>query len=184
MLRDQLSLYLAFLGAPVCEEVVTWGQQVLRVRNYLTEREPPAEYVTSVRCVVIRGDEVLVVRDPDEVHILPGGRVAPGETFQQTAVRELQEATGWTVGKLRQVGIKHFHHLSPKPARYPYPYADFLQLVYLADPLYHDPALKEANGWELGAEFAHFSSATVSTLRLSHRHFLMAARRQLALARA
>jgi ADP-ribose pyrophosphatase YjhB (NUDIX family) len=57
---------------------------------------------------------VLVVRDPHEIHILPGGRRAHGETFEQTAVREVREETGWNVGDLHLLGVKHFHHLSPK----------------------------------------------------------------------
>lgn len=180
MLRDQLSLYLASLGAPVCEEFVTWGRQVLRVQSYLGEGDPPAEYVTSVRCVVLRGDQVLVVRDPEELHIIPGGRRERDETFEQTAIREVLEETGWQVGALRLVGVKHFYHLSPKPLRYPYPFPVFLQLIYTGQPLRHDPQARESNGWELGAEFVSITSSTIQALRMSDRQFLSAARRMMA----
>jgi 8-oxo-dGTP pyrophosphatase MutT (NUDIX family) len=179
VLRDHLSLYLASLGAPVCEEYVTWGRQVLRVQSYVGDAQPPVEYVTSVRCVVLHGDQVLVVRDPDELHILPGGRREREEHFEQTAIREVAEETGWLVGALRLVGVKHFYHLSPKPARHPYPFPVFLQLVYTGSPLRYDAAVREANGWELSAEFVAVTSATISTLRMSDRHFLSAARRLL-----
>jgi 8-oxo-dGTP pyrophosphatase MutT (NUDIX family) len=177
MLRDHLSLYLASLGAPVCEEYVTWGRQVLRVQSYVGDADPPVEYVTSVRCIVLRGDQVLVVRDPEELHIIPGGRRERDESFEQTAMREVSEETGWLVGNLRLVGVKHFYHLSPKPARHPYPFPVFLQLIYTGEPLRYDAAARESNGWELGAEFVAITSSTISTLRMSDRHFLTAARR-------
>lgn len=177
MLRDDLSLYLASLGAPVCEEYVTWGRQVLRVQSYLGDGDPPADYVTSVRCVVLRGEQVLVVRDPEELHIIPGGRRERDEAFEQTAIREVSEETGWLVGNLRLIGVKHFYHLSPKPSRYPYPFPVFLQLVYTGQALRYDAGAREEKGWEIGAEFVAITSPTISTLRLSDRHFLTAARR-------
>jgi ADP-ribose pyrophosphatase YjhB (NUDIX family) len=179
MLSDQLSLYLTLLGPPVCEEVVDWDRQVLRMRSYITHRPPPAEFVTSVRAVVLQRDQVLAVRNPREVHILPGGRMAAGERLEQTAVRTIRVETGWTVGNFRQIGVRSFHHLSPKPARYPYPFPDFLQLIYVADAVSYNEADKDPSGWEMSAEFVPFTSSTVSTLRISDRHFLMAARRSL-----
>lgn len=177
---DRLSLYLASLGAPVCQESATWGGQVLRVQSHIGSGDPPAEFVTSVRSVVLRGDQVLLVRDPDELHIIPGGRRAPGETFEQTAIREVGEETGWLVDDLRLLGVKYFQHLSPKPPRYPHPYPVFLQLIYVGRAQRYCAALKEGDGWELGAEFVPVTGATISTLRLSERHFLAAARRAMA----
>lgn len=177
---DRLSLYLASLGAPVCQESATWGGQVLRVQSYVGSGDPPAEFVTSARCVVLRGDQVLVVRDPDDLHIIPGGRCAPGESFEQTAVREVGEETGWLVDDLRLIGAKHFQHLSPKPPRYPHPYPIFLQLIYAGRAQRYCAELKEVEGWELGAEFVPVTGPTVGTLRLSERHFLAAARRVMA----
>jgi ADP-ribose pyrophosphatase YjhB (NUDIX family) len=177
MIPDRLGLYLASFGAPLCQEMATWGEQLLRVRSYIGQGTPPAEYVTSVRCVVLRGDTVLVVRDPHEIHILPGGRRAPAETFELTAMREVREETGWRVGDLHLLGVKHFHHLSPKSASYPYPYPDFLQLIYQGYALAFDAQAKEVDGWELEATFQRITSSAISTLRLSDRHFLTAARR-------
>jgi ADP-ribose pyrophosphatase YjhB (NUDIX family) len=182
MLSDQLSLYLTLLGAPVCEEVVDWDRQVQRMRTYLSHRPPPADFVTSVRAVVLQGEQVLAVRNPREVHILPGGRIAAGERFEQAAVRAIREETGWTVGHFRQIGVRSFHHLSPKPARYPYPFPDFLQLIYVADALHYNEADKDPNSWESNAELVSFTSSTVRTLRISDRHFLMTARRSLTIA--
>ncbi len=181
MLYNDLSIYLTLLGAPLCQEYVTWGKQLLQVRSYLGSIPPPHAYVTSARCVVLCGDQVLAVRDPDEIHIIPGGRIGHGETFEQATIREVAEETGWRIGDLRLLGVKHFHHLSPKPAGYAYPFPDFLQLIYMGEGLAYDESLREINGYELAAEFVSVTGVTVSALRMSERHFLAAARRQLLL---
>jgi ADP-ribose pyrophosphatase YjhB (NUDIX family) len=85
-------------------------------------------YVTSVRSIVLREQAVLVVQDRERQHILPGGRIESGEAFTQASERELLEETGWTVNQIRYLGFKHFHHLTPKPEGYAYPYPDFLQV--------------------------------------------------------
>jgi 8-oxo-dGTP pyrophosphatase MutT (NUDIX family) len=177
MIRNRLGLYLSSFGPPICEEMITWGDQLLRVRSYIGYGVPPADYVTSVRCVVLCGNQVLVVRDPQEQHILPGGRRAPGETFEQTARREVREETGWLLGELQPLGVKHFYHLSPKSANYPYPYPDFLQLIYQGYALTFDAQAKEPDGYELAASLQLITNATLRTLRPSDRHFLRAARR-------
>ena len=69
----------------------------LRITSYFTDELPPLEHISSVRCIVFRDDMVLVVREGEEAHVVPGGRREPGETLMQTLERELLEETGWTV---------------------------------------------------------------------------------------
>lgn len=46
----------------------------------------------AVRAIVVRGDEVLLIRHSDDVNWnLPGGGIEPGETTEQTVARELAE---------------------------------------------------------------------------------------------
>jgi hypothetical protein len=52
-----------------------------------------------------------------------------------------------------------------------------LQLIYLGYALTYDAQAKEVDGWELASTFQPITSSAVSTLRLSDRHFLTAARR-------
>lgn len=62
-------------------------------------------------CIVMRGDEVLLVRRGREPYkgcwALPGGFMEMDETIERCAVRELREETGIEVeqGQLRLVGV-------------------------------------------------------------------------------
>jgi ADP-ribose pyrophosphatase YjhB (NUDIX family) len=55
---------------------------------------------------VIENEEVLLVRRDDfKVWVLPGGRVEPGESVAEAAIREVYEETGIRVKLTRLVGI-------------------------------------------------------------------------------
>ena len=109
---------------------------------------PPLEYVTSVRGVVFRGNRVLVMRNRDEVHILPGGRREDGETLVETLVREVLEEAGWTLKVKEVLGFLHLRHLGPKPVGshqgFPYLYPDFVHVVFLSDAVEHRPKKQES----------------------------------------
>lgn len=127
----------AFLARhqPLVEETAIWGDGLihLQIKVYLTDEMLPTEYVTSVRAVAFRDDSILAFRDRHGVHVLPGGRREPGEALEETLRRELLEEAGWKIAEVSQLGFSHFRHLTPKPPDYPYPYPDFLQIVYLVE---------------------------------------------------
>lgn len=153
---------------------VNWGTR-LRIESYVNPEPPPRalEYVTSVRCLVLREREVLVVRDPNGVHLLPGGHRERDETFEETVRREVLEESGWSIqAPLRQLGIRHIFHFESYP---PYPYPHSLQLVYCANADAYHPEAREKDGYELGATF--HSLDTIASLPLSQedRGFLEAA---------
>jgi ADP-ribose pyrophosphatase YjhB (NUDIX family) len=173
-LADHLAAFLARHTAPVVE-TVTWGQLPLQVANYLSPNLPPRTAITSVRAVVVRQGQVLVVRDPESVHILPGGRCEPGERLEQTLARELLEETGWTVGNLALLGFRHFHHLDPRPPAYSYPYPDFCQVVYAAAAQTYRPEAIDRAGYELEASFWPIAAVQALTLTPGERRFLGAA---------
>jgi len=140
---------------PQAEEIEIWGdgRYRLRVRSYLCQDVPPIECVTSIRAVVMSGNRVLVVRNRDETHILPGGRREDHETCEETVRREVLEETGWAVGNLKMIGVKHFHHLLPKPENHPYPYPDFLHVIYRANAVAYQPEARLADDYEVESQF-------------------------------
>jgi 8-oxo-dGTP pyrophosphatase MutT (NUDIX family) len=147
------------------DEQTEWPPAQLRVRTYLTTRLPPLDLVSSVRALVRKGDQILVVRDPASVHILPGGRREPGETLMQTLEREVLEETGWTIRNAQLIGLAHFQYLTPNHEDYRYPYPDFLHLIYVATADRYDAAQREADGYELESGFQPL--ATVEELPIS-----------------
>ena len=175
---------LAFLARhpPQTRATRTWVRSAitLEISAAIGDEPPPLAYVTSVRCVVVRQGQVLVVQDPESYHILPGGRREPGETLEQTLRREVLEETGWTLGEPRPLGFIHFHHLTPRPPAYPYPYPDFFQIVYLADAIDYVSSAVQLGEYELGSDF--YPPAAAATLGLSEgeRLFLTTALARLA----
>ena len=129
------------------------------------------EYAAAARpgqlgaCAGAPGEQILVVRDPVSVHILPGGRREPGETLMQTLEREVLEEPGWTIQSPRLIGLAHFQHLTPKPDDYRYPYPDFLHLIYAATADRYDAGKREVGGYELESGFQPL--ATVEALPIS-----------------
>jgi ADP-ribose pyrophosphatase YjhB (NUDIX family) len=109
--------------------------------------------------VVLRGGSVLLQQDRDSHHILPGGRREHDETLEATLRREILEETGWSLGAVRVAGFIHFRHLDPEPPAYPYPYPDFLQLIFAAEAIQYAEAAKLDDGYEVGSEFVSAGTA-------------------------
>jgi hypothetical protein len=93
------------------------GTLPLRIEAYTPLVDLPDELVPSVRCLVTIDGELVVCSNPDGIHAWPGGRREPGETFADTACREVHEETGWILepDSLRPLGWLHFEHLA-RPA--------------------------------------------------------------------
>lgn len=141
------------------EELVHWDDLRLRVTSYRAAAPPPIEFVTSVRAIVLHDSSVMLVRAPDGTHILPGGRREAGEALIDTLMREVLEETGWTIEQLKLIGVKHFHHLTPMPHDYRYPYPDFLQMIYQAKAQQYLPEAHEIDGYELETKFIPIEEA-------------------------
>jgi ADP-ribose pyrophosphatase YjhB (NUDIX family) len=165
----------AFLArhTPRAEGSVVWGEDPLRITAYLGHEQPPLAYVTSVRSLVFRGDALLVLRNRDGIHIMPGGRREAGETLEETLRREVLEETSWTLCAPIMLGFMHFHQLSPKPPGLPYPHPDFVQVVYRAEAADCVPDARLPDDYEIDATFRPI--ADVLTLALDERLYLEAA---------
>ncbi len=150
---SELADYLAS-GSLLTEGSVSWGDMPLKISVYLTAALPPGQYVSSVRAIVFRDDDVLVVRgERGQFYILPGGRREKNESPEETLRRELLEETGWALKELSILGFMHFRHLGPKPADYPYPYPDFLWLIYTAQADNYISDAIEVDEYVRGVEF-------------------------------
>jgi ADP-ribose pyrophosphatase YjhB (NUDIX family) len=153
-------------------EIDQWGDIRLEVKTYLTDAFPSFVWITSVRAIVRRQDTVLVVRDPDRLHLLPGGRRENDEALDETLRREILEETGWLVAHPRLLGIKHFHHLTPKPTNYAYPYPDFLHLIFVVEASKYRAAARQENGYERSAEWVPLQAIEQFALSPSERVLL------------
>ncbi|MEZ4861359.1 MAG: NUDIX hydrolase [Caldilineaceae bacterium] len=155
--------------------IVEWPAARFEVAAYLHPTPPPDAYITSVRAVVLRRAEVLVIQDPDGHHMMPGGRREAGESYVDTAVREVAEESGWQVRVGPLLGFLHFQRLTPKPPALAYPHADSAQLVYVAYALEYRPERREENGYELGAQFVPLTQLASFALEERQQLFLQAA---------
>ena len=149
---DDLAKFLSPLTAFEEETRIWTPLGTMRIACYLTDANPPLRYVSSARAVVIDGDQVLLVQDPDESHIIPGGRLEPNETPEEAMRRELIEETGWSLVICEQIGVLHFSNVSSATEDQK-PLPDFLQVVYAGVPGGYHPELREADGYEIGSEF-------------------------------
>ena len=73
------------------------------------------------------------------------------------------------------LGFQSFHHLTPKPPGYPYPYPNFLWVVFLARAVEHAPEGRLEDGYELGSEFRSIEEARALGLGPEELEYLSAA---------
>lgn len=146
----------AFLGShtEAARESALWseGQIELSVSLFLTSDLPPDALVTSARCIVMAKEQILVMVNPGGQHILPGGRREPGESVTMALRREISEETGIEIDRAERIAVVHFHHETPIPPNYPYPYPDFLNQVFIVQ-LNHEQAVTVYDDYELSGQF-------------------------------
>ena len=120
---------------------MAWGDgSLMHVDAHLGVVELPDDLVTSVRCIVRVGDDIVVCTNRHGSHPWPGGRRERHETFEQTACREVHEETGWILdaSSLRQLGWLRFEYQETKPDDWTYPNPDFLHVVFTGRSTHRD----------------------------------------------
>ncbi len=138
---------------PDNRELWDWGEIQLQADLYLTQRLPPQKFVTSLRSIMLKDDQVLVAYNDHEEHILPGGRRERGETYLETLQRECLEETRYDIDVIQPIAVIHCQHLTPKPENHTYPYPDFFQIIYVAKATTHHPDRVIEDGYVTGVEF-------------------------------
>ena len=146
---------------PEFVETAKWGDLRLQVTTFVSEDLPPLDFVSSVRAMVTneQSEVLMCVSGDGETHIVPGGRREAGETLQETLKREILEETGWFVEIGKQIGFWWFHHLTPKPEGYRYPYPDFLQIIHHAKAIRHAGVEAVPDDYEKSIGFVSFEQA-------------------------
>jgi ADP-ribose pyrophosphatase YjhB (NUDIX family) len=157
---DDLTSFLSDY-APIAEGETFWQSidVYVRVRTYLSDAVPPLDCLKSVRCIVFRDDSVLVVRDVDEQHIIPGGRREAGETLEQTVRREVLEETCYAVGELHPLSFAHLYNLRSETHDAFYGARDFFWLIYWAEAGDYIAEARLDDGRELESGFYPFEEA-------------------------
>jgi 8-oxo-dGTP diphosphatase len=124
--------------------------------------------VAAVGVICLRGDQVLLIRRGQPPRLgewsLPGGRVEPGETLRDAALRELSEETGVTaeLGPLVDVVDGIF----PESGRH-YVLVDFAARWRSGEPVAGDDAA-DARFWPLEGIERHVAWAeTVRVIQLA-----------------
>ena len=138
----------------VSRNTAKWrGGIELEVSGYLCSETPPSDLVSSVRAIVFKEDRVLVMRNHDSTHIVPGGRVEEGETREKSLQRELLEEAGIKIRVGGEIGLVHLRHTTAKPKNYPFLYPDFLWAVYVASFVRQRPDAKVDDDYEIASQF-------------------------------
>jgi hypothetical protein len=150
-----LAAVLETEGRPVAQHETAWfdGAMPLRISAYLgAESTPrlPLELISSIRCIVRVGDKYLLCENKSSRHPWPGGRRNAGESFAETAAREVHEETGWLLiqDSLRQLGWLRLRHLGPDPEGNEGAYPDFLQLVFVGEATEREGGLSPDAPWD------------------------------------
>lgn len=172
--HPEMALVLARCSAVAAREESWWdGQLPLKVQAFVGACDVPEPLITSVRCVVTTTDGVVRCHNRDGTHLWPGGRREPSETFEETAIREVLEETGWRLDpqSLRHLGWLHFEYLSPRPDDWPFPHPDFVQLLYAATAVRRDVASdgqdwSDQDGWEQSSDVVPWNEIEADLLTL------------------
>ena len=120
----------------------------LRFRAYLGDEAPAREHVGSVRAIVFRGEEVLVVEEGNFTGLVVGGRPNPGEAIQDALVREVAEETGWLTVPGPVVGFIHARRREGgrrPPSNWRRPDPDFIEPIFAVEAADFDTARLEEN---------------------------------------
>ena len=102
-------------------------------RLYITDEIPPIDRCSTAFGFVFDDDKVLLTLLRDRDWDIPGGVIDPGETPEETAIREVWEETYAKVKIIEPICIQEIELLGPKPLRYRWPYPISVQVYYLCE---------------------------------------------------
>ncbi|PYE55785.1 NUDIX domain-containing protein [Deinococcus yavapaiensis] len=149
-----------------------WRSVPLAFRVGLTHDLPPRDVIASVRAVVSKGRDVLLVRA--EVPILTvGGRPEAGETLEEGLIREIAEETGWLARPIGVIAFIHALHLDEQRPSWGRPAPHFIDVVFAAEAANFEPSRLHLGEWP--CEFVPIEQAARHGLHPIDLAFLKAA---------
>lgn len=126
-------------GYPALTTPLRWGNVHLTGFRRLHEL-PDVDAVQSVNVVPFVGNDCVVITVANDDVSLPGGTMERGETFLETARREIREEVGAEILSLTLVGQWDCHSDDPEPWRAHLPHPDFIRLVLCGEIAIVGPA--------------------------------------------
>jgi 8-oxo-dGTP pyrophosphatase MutT (NUDIX family) len=137
-------------NAPLARQEVVWGASLhLDASAHAGTIDLDDDLVMSARSVIWVGDEVVVCATAHGGrHPLPGGRLEPGESVVDAAIREAHEETGWHLDRdrMRPIGWLRFRYLQPcHPDWRHRPHPDLVHVVFSARATERDRS--QGGGW-------------------------------------
>lgn len=129
-----------------CEYLETWPiEGTMQVRLGLASELPPESVRSSILAIITNDQGGVIFLYPDEdgggiSRFLIGGRPEGSESPTETVMREVREETGWQVVLGCIIGYRHFHQTAPQSERSDRPYPDFIQPIFAARAIHHDPS--------------------------------------------
>ena len=152
-----------------------WLGVPLEFRAYLSDELPARAHIGSVRALVLRDSDVLLVHSSPPIMSV-GGRCEHGETIEQTLLREVREESGWFVSPIAVIGFIHGKHLDEQRPDWGRPAPDFIDPMFAVTAVRYDPGMLGRN--ETPSEFVPISSVEQLELDEINRVFLREAMRK------
>jgi 8-oxo-dGTP pyrophosphatase MutT (NUDIX family) len=100
-------------------------------RLYITDELPARELCRTAFGFAFNGDKVLMTRLKNRDWDIPGGKIDPGETPQQTVVREVLEETFVQVEVIELIGIQEIELFGARPENFQWSYPLSIQVYFL-----------------------------------------------------
>jgi 8-oxo-dGTP diphosphatase len=108
-------------------EDINWGTVSARFERL--ETPPPDALISNVSVVPFISDRVVLIRLENGIYETPGGTREAGESYWQTAQRELIEEAGARLLDYTPFGAWRCHSTSPTPYKPHLPHPDFYRIA-------------------------------------------------------
>jgi 8-oxo-dGTP diphosphatase len=99
-------------------------------RLYITDELPQLDLCYTAFGFAFESERVLLTRLVDRDWDIPGGRIEPGETPAQAAIREVWEETYARVEITSLIGIQELELFGPRPENHRWGYPMTIQVYY------------------------------------------------------